>query len=129
VQALLDRAGAKRTAPLYLLPEFIGAYRTAIHGNTVTALKGGSVKERDGRWSITPEPKAKATSFAVSGKVPSGARTGDILLVNVTAHYPGTAGSPARSVGFLEFIYVTKKGAAKKQAPTRKPAKHRPKRR
>jgi hypothetical protein len=109
VQALLDRTGAKWNAPLYLLPEFLGRYRVATLGNKISALEGGSVMEKDGRWLLTTEAKAKATSFEVSGKVPNGAKKGDILLVNVTAHYPATAEGEARSVGFLEFIYVTEK--------------------
>jgi hypothetical protein len=107
VQALLDLAGARRNVPIYLLPEFIRTYRTASLKSRVAALKGGRVKEADGRWHVTPENEAKATSFEVSGKVPAGARRGDVLLVNVAAHFPGTAGAEARTVGFLEFIYIT----------------------
>jgi len=106
-QALPHGAGARSNVRLYTLPEFIGKYHTSTLGIKVTALEGGSVTERDGRWSVSPEVNAKATSFEISGEVPGGARKGDVLLVNVTANYPRTAGAEARSVGFLEFIYIT----------------------
>jgi hypothetical protein len=106
MRALFSRVGATSNVPLYLLPEFIGKYYNPALRNKITAAKGGSAEERDGRWYISPENKAKATSFEVSGKVPSGAKKGDILLVNATANFPGMAGVEARSVGFLEFVHV-----------------------
>jgi hypothetical protein len=109
IQALLVRAGARSNVPIYLLPEFINRYRTADMKNRIAVTKGGKVEERDDRWLITPEARAKATAFEISGKVPGNARRGDVLLVNVTASYPKMGDVEARSVGFLEFIYVTGK--------------------
>jgi hypothetical protein len=34
---------------------------------------------------------------------------GDVVLVNVTAHYPAVGRHPARQVRFLEFIHITDK--------------------
>jgi hypothetical protein len=107
VQAILDLAGAKSNVPLYLLPEFIHQFERTSGKNKVTAIQGGKVEERDGKWHITPEPRAKATSFEISGQIPKTAKRGDVILVNVTANYPKIGELEARSVGFLEFIYVT----------------------
>jgi hypothetical protein len=107
VQTILDSVGAKSNAPLYLLPQFIRQYRKTYLENKITVTKGGHMEEREGRWYITPEERAKATSFEITGKVPESAKKGDILLLNVTAHYPATTHTEARSVGFLEFIYIT----------------------
>jgi hypothetical protein len=107
VQARLDRAGARSNLPLYLLPELLDKYRTANSKHAVTVTKGGKLEQRAGNWYLTPEAAAKATAFEVSGRVPAGARKGDVLLVNVTANYPRVGDAEARSVGFLEFVYVT----------------------
>lgn len=109
VQTILDLAGAQSNIPLYLLPEFIHQYHTRHIKSKIAITEGGRIEEREGRWYITPEEKAKATSFDISGTVPASARKGDIILVHVTADYPGFGKTAARSVGFLEFLYVTDK--------------------
>jgi hypothetical protein len=48
-------------------------------------------------------------NLEITGEVPVTAKKGDVILVNVTAHYPAIECRPARQVGFLEFIHITDK--------------------
>jgi len=107
LQTILDLAGAKSNTPLFMLPEFINAYPLLSLKNRVGDIEGGRIREdKDGKWYITPEEEAKATSFVVTGEIPETAKKGDIIVVNVTANYPKTARTEARAVGFQQFIYV-----------------------
>lgn len=67
----------------------------------VKAKHGLEVTEREpGVWLLRPEER-KETSLEISGDVPTSAKTGDVLLVNVTATYPRIKGRVARTVEFL----------------------------
>jgi hypothetical protein len=58
---------------------------------------------------VRPEPDAELPSVEISGEVPAYVVAGDVLLVNVTATYPRIEDRPARTVDFLEFVYVSEK--------------------
>jgi hypothetical protein len=107
IQTILDMAGAESNLPLFLLPEFISTYPLLHLKNEVGQIEGGKIHEgKDEKWYITPESKADATSFVVTGEIPAAAKKGDIIVVNVTANYPKTKETEARAVGFQQFIYV-----------------------
>lgn len=105
----LRAVGAKSNVPLYLLPGLRQGFATAAVKPKVKAKHGLEIKEREaGVWLLRPEAKAE-TSLEISGAVPADAKPGDVLLVNVTATYPRIKGRAARTVEFLEFVYVTDK--------------------
>jgi hypothetical protein len=49
---------------------------------------------------------AVASLFTISGTIPQDARTGDIFLVSVAAHYPSTSRTREAVVQYLEVIYL-----------------------
>ena len=101
--------GAKSNVTLYLLPGLRQGLVTGPVKLTVKAKRGLEVKEREpGVWLLRPEERAE-TSLEISGEVPAGAKAGDVLLVNVAATYPRIKGRAARTVEFLEFVFVTDK--------------------
>jgi len=103
----LRAVGAKSNLPLYLLPGLRQGLATVPVKPKVKAKRGLEVKEREpGIWLVRPEEKVE-TSLEISGEVPANTAAGDVLLVNVTATYPRIKGRPARTVEFLEFVYVT----------------------
>jgi hypothetical protein len=106
----LRAVGAKSNVPLYLLPGLRQGLVTVPVKPTVKAKRGLEVKEREpGVWQLRPDERAETTSLEISGEVPGSAKTGDVLLVNVTATYPRIKGRAARTVEFLEFVFVTDK--------------------
>lgn len=105
----LRAVGAKSNVPLYLVPGLRQGLMTVPVKPTVKAKRGLEVKEREpGVWLLRPEERAE-TSLEISGEVPAGAKAGDVLLVNVAATYPRIKGRAARTVEFLEFVFVTDK--------------------
>jgi hypothetical protein len=109
----LRAVGAKSNLPLYLLPGLRQNLETVPVNPRVKATHGLELKEREpGVWLLSPDKRAKTTSLEISGEVPKSAQKGDVLLVNVTATYPGAKGKAARTVDFLEFVYV---GVRKKE--------------
>jgi hypothetical protein len=113
VQGIADTlraVGANSNVPLYLLPGLRQALVTVPVKPRVNAKHGLEVKEREpGVWLLRPEERTEATSLEISAEVPASARPGDVLLVNVTATYPRIKGRAARTVEFLEFVFVTDK--------------------
>jgi hypothetical protein len=106
----LRAVGAKSNVPLYLLPGVRQGFLTVPVKAAVQARKGLEVKEREpGIWLLKPEPNAETIKLEITGQVPSNAKPGDVLLVNVTAAYPRIKGRGARTVEFLEFVHVIEK--------------------
>lgn len=69
----------------------------------------------DGRQNLAaatcdaPAPAAGYRVYAIGGndgRIPDDARTGDIFLVNVAAHYPAARRRKEAIVEYLEVIYV-----------------------
>jgi len=106
----LRAVGAKSNVTLYLLPGLRQGLATVPAKPKVKAKRGLEVKEREpGVWLLRPDERAETTSLEISGEVPAGAKAGDVLLVNVAATYPRIKGRAARTVEFLEFVFVTDK--------------------
>jgi hypothetical protein len=53
---------------------------------------------------------AEKAEFVVSGTIPRHARSGDIFLVNVAAHYQRTRSGREAIVEYLEVVYVKYNG-------------------
>jgi hypothetical protein len=103
----LRAVGAKSNVPLYLLPGLRQGLVAAPVRPVVKAKCGLEVKEREpGVWLLRPDERAEA-ALEISGEVPGSAKARDVLLVNVTATYPGIKGRAAQTVEFLEFVFVT----------------------
>jgi hypothetical protein len=62
-----------------------------------------------GDWHLFPDRDAETVALEITGEVPASAKVGDVLLVNITAHYPAVGRNAARQVGFLEFIHIKDK--------------------
>lgn len=104
----LRAVGAKSNLPLYLLLGIRQGLLTVPVKPKVKAKHGLEVKEREpGIWLVSAEKRAETTSLEISGEAPANAAPGDVLLVNMTATYSRIKGRAARTVEFLEFVYVT----------------------
>jgi len=104
----LRAVGAKSNLPLYLLPGLRQRLVILPVNPKVKAKRGLEVREREpGVWELRPDEREETTSLEISGEVPASVNAGDVLLVNVTATYPRIKGRAARTVEFLEFVYVT----------------------
>jgi hypothetical protein len=110
IQTTLRSVGAVSNVPLYLRPGFERHFQAARLKTTLIAEKGSRLEERSpGSWHLYPHREAAPVTIDITGSIPASAKVGDIILVNVIAHYPAAERHPARQVGFLEFIYVTDK--------------------
>jgi hypothetical protein len=106
----LRAVGARSNVPLFLLPGLRQGLAAAAIEPKVRPRHGLEVvKEEAGGWLVRPEPDAELPSVEISGEVPAYVVAGDVLLVNVTATYPRIEDRPARTVDFLEFVYVSEK--------------------
>jgi hypothetical protein len=109
LKTTLQSVGAVSNVPLYLMPGFERAFLTANLKTKVAAI-GGRLEERPaGNWILQPHREPTPVNLEITGEVPATAKKGDVILVNVTAHYPAIECRPARQVGFLEFIHITDK--------------------
>ena len=48
----------------------------------------------------------RPAAFTVRGRIPDDAQVGEAFLVDVGAHYPEGQGRPARTIRWLEVLYV-----------------------
>jgi hypothetical protein len=102
--------GAKGNQPLYLLPGVLQRVKDLDLPKTVKGIHGIEVKRGEkGEWLLLPHNGHEKTQFEVTGNVPSTAKKGDVLLVHVSAQYPRVKTRPARTIEFLEFVYVAEK--------------------
>ena len=102
--------GAEPRIPLYLLPVLQEKFPPLPARTKVTVKSGAKLEAGEaGDWRLTPDGHEKEATFEVSGQTPASARAGDIVLVKVTATYPKTARTAARSVEFLQVIHITDK--------------------
>jgi kumamolisin len=103
----LNFIGAKYNYPLYLLPEIKKNFSSIDLKTKISAVRGGKIEETEpGWWHLYPNGKEEEIPIEVTGEAPVGAKKGDIILMDITAHYPKTGGKAARSTGFLEVIHV-----------------------
>ena len=106
----LQAVGAKSNQPLYLLPGVLQSVKTVDLRQTVKGVHGIEVKPgKNGEWLLLARGGDEPTQLEIAGQVPATAKKGDVLLVRVSAQYPRSKGRAARTVEFLEFVYVTDK--------------------
>jgi len=93
--------------PAYLIPELRKELPIADVKHTITPVSKGKIEQHKehGRHILHFENK-KETEFKISGVVPENAKPGDVYLVQVNAHYPKHGRKPARTVGFLQALFV-----------------------
>lgn len=102
--------GAKGNQPLYLLPGVLQGVKNLERPELVKGIHGIEVKPgKKGEWLLVPHNGSEKTQFEVTGNVPKTAKNGDVLLVHVSAQYPRVKGHHARTIEFLEFVYVNDK--------------------
>ncbi|HEX3682464.1 MAG TPA: S53 family peptidase [Bryobacteraceae bacterium] len=106
----LQAVGAKSNQPLYLMPGVLQSVKTVDLRQTVKGVRGIEVKRGEkGEWLLSPRGGDEQAQLEITGQVPATAKNGDVLLVHVSAQYPRSKGWAARTVEFLEFVYVTDK--------------------
>jgi hypothetical protein len=104
----LTGAGIDLRLPLFLVPEIRSHLPAADLALKIQLQQGkvevaGSLGTLEHRITLNP---GESTLFKVSGTIPDDARTGDIFLVDVAAHYPSTSRTKAMVVQYLEVIYL-----------------------
>jgi Kelch motif len=92
--------------PLFLVPALRKTLPTADLGVRITCRGGREEGVQSPDGAELHAMVAEKAEFAVSGTIPSHARSGDIFLVNVVAHYPRTPVGREAVVEYLEVIYV-----------------------
>jgi hypothetical protein len=104
----LQAVGAKSNQPLYMLPDVLQSLKAVDLRQTVKGVHGIEVKPgKNGEWLLLPHRGHEKTQVEITGHVPARAKKGDVLLMNVSVHYPRIKNDAARTVEFLEFVYVT----------------------
>jgi hypothetical protein len=102
--------GAKSNQPLYMLPGVLQSVKAVDLRQTVKGLHGIDVRPGEkGEWLLLPHRGHEKAHLEITGQVPATAKKGDVLLINVSAHYPCIKGHIPRTVEFLEFVHVTDK--------------------
>jgi hypothetical protein len=109
LEDVLKYIGVDNNFPLYLLPQINRSFPT-IHLKTDLSISEGGKTERkeSSHWEIYPGGKDEQTTFEIAGEIPKSARAGDIVLVKISAQYPGATKANARQVEFYEFIHIVK---------------------
>ena len=92
--------------PLFLVPALRKTLPTADLGVQITCKGGREEGVQSPNGAELHAMVAEKAEFAVSGTIPRHARSGDIFLVNVAAHYPPTSSGREAVVEYLEVIYV-----------------------
>jgi len=93
--------------PAYLIPELRKQLPVVELKHEITAVSKGSVEQHKERGrQILHFENTRETEFKISGTIPEDAKPGDIYLVQVNAHYPRNGRQAARTVGFLEALFV-----------------------
>lgn len=101
-----NRAIYGKTPP-YLIPELRKQLPVTELEHEITPIsKGRIAQHKEYGRHIAQFENAHETQFKISGTVPENAKPGDIYLVQVNAHYPKNGRKPARTVGFLEALFI-----------------------
>ena len=104
----LQFMGAQPHLPLFLAPRVRSGLKAApeleisisAHGKDEFKPLGD-----DERHELRTSHERPA-HFTVRGRIPEDARVGEAFLVDVGAHYPEAEGRPARTIRWLEVLYV-----------------------
>lgn len=117
VQAIANRIRENpiwRSTPLYLLPEIrerlapmnLEDIKLEIVSEAPTERAHARIPAAQG-FRLSPVAQRRTIPFEISGVAPARAQKGDVLLVEVTAHYPETENDPGRSIQYLEILHLT----------------------
>ena len=107
IRQTLNAAGVGNEKPLYLMP-VLQAKLAKIDLKTSVKMKKDVIKSNSERNIHTIDMgKEKHIPFELHGEIPKSAKSGDVILVKITANYPKTDRMTARSVEFLKIMHVT----------------------
>jgi len=101
-----NRAIYGKTPP-YLIPELRKELPVTELKHEITPISKGRIAQHKeyGRHIVQFE-NAHETQFKISGTAPEHAKPGDIYLVQINAHYPKNGRKPARTVSFLQALFI-----------------------
>lgn len=102
----LKTAGVKLRQPLFLVPELRSRLALVDLGLKIQVpeeKREEACRPEGHRITIRP---GKDAAFTVTGTIPKNARSGDIFLVNVAAHYPRSSRVKEAVIEYLEVIYT-----------------------
>lgn len=108
LRKVLAGAGVHLRLPFFLVPEIrshLPAANLALKIHIPNVKDEGVRSPGTAEHHVTVNP-GEAALFRVSGTIPHDARTGDIFLVDVAAHYPSTSRTKEAVVQYLEVIYL-----------------------
>lgn len=114
-QHLLREGGGPVVTPPYLLSEYRKGFQPESLDLKVTAAQTPKALHPaepgpGGGVAVTLSKPANGTEIALAGRIPEKLKTGDILLVQITAryHFPAKGGHPAceRTIGYLKVLHV-----------------------
>jgi hypothetical protein len=102
--------GATPATPLFLAPRVRSGLKPAHELEiSVSGPKDRDVFERlaAGEHRELRTSRDEPGHFTVRGRIPDDAKPGQVFLVDVGAHYPEGDGRPARTIRWLQVLYVT----------------------
>ena len=106
IRKVVEGACSDRRLPLFLVPEIRAHLPSAECDLRIHVQKEEGTRSRNGAEHHVTVRHGESALFEVSGRIPNDARTGDIFLVNVAAHYPAARRRKEAIVEYLEVIYV-----------------------
>jgi hypothetical protein len=109
--------GATAPTPLFLAPRVRAGLEPA-HELLEISVSVTEKKEferlREGEHRELRTRHGEPARFTVRGRIPDDAQPGEVFLVDVAAHHAQGEGRPARTVRWLEVLYVTDRLIAEK---------------
>ena len=100
--------GAQPRLPLFLAPRVRSGLKAAPELEISV-----SIPEQEGFERLVEDERRELRTshdrpahFTVRGRIPDDAQVGEAFLVDVGAHHPAAGGRPARTVRWLEVLYV-----------------------
>jgi hypothetical protein len=102
--------GATPSTPLFLAPRVRSGLEPA-HELEVSVSVTGREEEferlREGEHRELRTSHREPAHFTVRGRIPDNAKPGEVFLVDVGAHHPESEGRAARTIRWLQVLYVT----------------------
>jgi hypothetical protein len=100
--------GATAPTPLFLAPRVRAGLEPA-HELEISVSEREKEYERlrEGEHRELRTSHGEPASFTVRGRIPDDAKPGEVFLVDVAAHHAEGEGRPARTVRWLQVLYVT----------------------
>jgi hypothetical protein len=102
--------GATPPKPLFLAPRVRAGLEPA-HELEISVSVPERDKEferlRDGEHRELRTSHTEPANFTVRGRIPDDAKPGEVFLVDVGAHYPEGEARAARTIRWLQVLYVT----------------------